>query len=102
MENQLLEAMNYIKTVSKTKPSVYRSFAHINNSTASNLDKESVDILCVLRAKGIIDKHFKILLTDNTTTPASKEDIQMISLAEDTLTPRPTNSTSIQTQTTLF
>ena len=50
MENQLL--VNYIKTASKKKPSVDRLLAYINNSTANNLDKESVeDTLCASRKR---------------------------------------------------
>ena len=61
MENQIVEAINYIKKISKKKPSVDRLLAHIN-TTANNCDREYIeDTLCVLRANGVIDENFKIL-----------------------------------------
>ena len=35
-ENQIVEAINYIKKTSKKKPSIDRLLAHINNTTANN------------------------------------------------------------------
>ena len=39
MENQIVEAINYIKKISEKKPSVDRLLAHINNTTANNCDR---------------------------------------------------------------
>ena len=51
-EKQSPKSISYIKTGSKKKPSVDRLLAHINNSTANNWDKKSVeDTARVLRAK---------------------------------------------------
>ena len=62
MENQMVEAINYIKKISKKKPSIDRLLGHINNTTANNCDREYVeDTLRVLRAKDVIDENFKIL-----------------------------------------
>ena len=62
MENQIVEAINYIKKISKKKPSIDRLLAHTNNTTANNCDREYIeDTLRVLRAKGVIDENFKIL-----------------------------------------
>ena len=55
------------------------------------------DTLYELRAKGEIDKHFKILSADNTITSASDETTP---LPGHPLTPMPANSASTQTQTT--
>ena len=47
MENQLVEAVNYIKKISKKKPSIDRLLAHINITTANNWDRVSVeDTVC--------------------------------------------------------
>ena len=53
------------------------------------------DTLYELRAKGVIDEHFKILSADNTITPASDKTTTLPSYK-----PSHTISTSIQTQTT--
>ena len=42
MENQIVEEINYIKNISKKKPSVHRLLAHINNTTAKHWDIESL------------------------------------------------------------
>ena len=98
MENQLVEAINYIKKISKKKPTVQRSLAHVNNTTANNWGRESVEYaLCVLRAKGVIDEHFKILLADNTISPANGKTTPPTGHL---LTPMSTNSVSTQTEAT--
>ena len=74
MENQIVEAINHIKKISKKKPSVDRLLAHINSTTANNCDREYVeDALCVLRANGAIDENFKILSDYNRISPANDE-----------------------------
>ena len=100
IENQIVETINYIKKIRKRKPSVDCLLAHINKTTANNWDREFVeDTLNELRAKGVIDEHFKILSAsaDSTITPASDE---TTSLPGHPLTPMSTNSASTQTQTT--
>ena len=42
MENQIVEAINYIKKISKKKPSFGRLLAHINTTTVNNWDREFV------------------------------------------------------------
>ena len=42
-ENQIVEAINYIKKISKKKLSIDRLLAHINNTTANNWDREFVE-----------------------------------------------------------
>ena len=98
MENQIVEAINYIKNISKKKPSIYRLLAPINNTTANNWDRQFAEgTLYELRAKGITDDHFKILSADNTITSASDE---MAPLPGHSLTPMSAKSDSTQTQTT--
>ena len=98
MENQIVQAINYIKKIRKRKPSVDRLLAHINKTTGNNWDREFVEnTLYELRAKGVIDEHFKILLADNTITPASDETTP---LSGHPLLPMSANSASTQTQTT--
>ena len=68
----MVETINYIKRISKKKPSIDRLLAHINNTTAKNWDREFVeDTLYELRVKGVIDEHFKIVSADGTIIPAS-------------------------------
>ena len=99
MENQIVEVINYIKKISKKKPLIDHSLAHTNNTTANNQDRQFVkDTLYELRAKCVIDGHFKVLLTDNTITSGSDE---TASLPGHTLTPMPAKSASTQTQITL-
>ena len=58
----IVEAINYNKKISKKKSSIDSLFAHINNITANNWDREFVeDTLYELCTKGIIDEYFKIL-----------------------------------------
>ena len=98
MENQIVEAINYIKKISKKKTLINRLLAHINNTTANNWDKEFVeDTLYKLRVKGVIDEHFKILLADNTIISASNETAPLLGHP---LTSMPAKSASIQTHTT--
>ena len=95
MENQIVEAINYIKKIIKKKPCVDRLSAHINNTTANNCDREyGEDTLSVLRAKGVIDEHFKILSDYNAITPANDETTP---LPGHPLTPMSANSASTQT-----
>ena len=64
-----MEAIKYVKKISKKKPSVHRLLAHINNNSANNLDREFVeDTLYELRAKSVIDEHLKILSADSQIT----------------------------------
>ena len=98
MQNQIVEAINYIKKISKKKHSVDRLLVHINNTTANNWDREFVeDTLYELRVKGVIDEHFKILSADNTIISASNE---MAPLPGHPFTPMFAKSASTQTQTT--
>ena len=98
MESQIVEAIKCIKKISKTKPSIDRLLAHINNTTVNNSDREIVeDILYELRLKGVIDEHFKILSADNTIISASNETAP---LPGHPLTPMSAKSASTQTQTT--
>ena len=61
MENKIVEAINYIKKISKMKLSVDRLLAHSNNTTANNWDIEFVEeTLYGLCTKFVIDKYFKI------------------------------------------
>ena len=98
MENQIVEAINYIKKISKKKPSINRLSAHINNTTTNNCDREYVeDTLCILRAKGVRDENFKTLSDYNTITPANDGTTP---LPGHPLTPMSANSALTQTQTT--
>ena len=64
-----MEAIKYVKKISKKKLSVHRLLAHINNNSANNLDREFVeDTLYELRAKSVIDEHLKILSADSQIT----------------------------------
>ena len=93
-----MEAINYNKKISKKKSSIDCLFAHINNTTANNWDREFVeDTLYELRVKGVIDEHFKILSADNTIISAT---IETAPLAGHSLTPMSAKSASTQTQTT--
>ena len=93
-----MEAINYIKKISKKKTLINRLLAHINNTTANNWNKEFVeDTLYKLRVKGVIDEHFKILLADNTIISASNETAPLLGHP---LTSMSAKSASIQTHTT--
>ena len=93
-----MEAINYNKKISKKKSSIDCLFAHINNTTANNWDREFVeDTLYELCTKGIIDEYFKILSTDNAITSAS---VKIAALPGHPLTPMSAKSASTQTQTT--
>ena len=86
------------KKISKKKPSFDRLLAHNNNTTANNWDwKFEEYTLYELRAKGVIDEHFKILSADNAITSASDKTTP---LPGHPLTPMSTKSATTQTQTT--
>ena len=70
--------------------------AYINNTTANNWDRESVeDTPCAFRAKGTLDEHFEILSLHNTITPANDKTTP---LPGHPLTPMSPNSASTQMQ----
>ena len=43
MENQILEAINHIKNISKKKITIDRIVAQLDNSAAANWDLESIN-----------------------------------------------------------
>ena len=55
MENLLLEAITYVKNISKKKPTVKRLLAHINRLGANNWGESVVEeTLYNMRKKGIM------------------------------------------------
>ena len=64
MDTQMLEAINYIRNVSKKKVTIDRIVTYLNNAGASNWDKESVEAnLKEMQTKGIINENYKPLIT---------------------------------------
>ena len=61
----MLEAINYIRNVSKKKVTIDKIVTYLNNAGASNWDKESVVAnLEEMETKGIINENYKPLVTD--------------------------------------
>ena len=62
MDTQILEAIKYVRKVSKKKVTVDKIVTYLNNAGASNWDKESVEAnLKEMQTKGIITKNYKPL-----------------------------------------
>ena len=56
----MLEAINYIRNVSKKKVTIDKIVTYLNNAGASNWDKESVEAnLKEMEIKGIINENYK-------------------------------------------
>ena len=62
MDTQILEAIKYVRKVSKKKVAVDKIVTYLNNAGASNWDKESVEAnLKEMQTKGIITENYKPL-----------------------------------------
>ena len=59
----MLEAIGYIRKVSKKKVTIDKIVTYLNNAGASNWDKESVEEnLKEMQAKGIVNQNYKLLI----------------------------------------
>ena len=59
MDTQILEAIKYVRKVSKKKVTVDKIVTYLNNAGASNWDKESVEAnLKEMQTKGIITENY--------------------------------------------
>ena len=62
MENQILEAISYIKNVSKKSPNAGKNLNHISKTLASNIDLPSLDkLIKELIAEIKINDYLKIM-----------------------------------------
>ena len=60
----MLEAVNYIRNVSKKKVTIDRIVTYLNDAGASNWDKKSVEAnLKEMQTKGIINENYKPLIS---------------------------------------
>ena len=67
MENQILEAISLIKSVSKESPTAEKILHHIFKTTASNIDLAFVnETIKQLIAKNKINDNFKITVEPKT------------------------------------
>ena len=72
MDTQMLEAINYIRNVSKKKVIIDRIVTYLNNAGESNWDKDSAEAnLKELQTKGIINENYKPLITLSSDSPNS-------------------------------
>ena len=66
----MLEAINYIRNVSKKKVTIDRIVTYLNNAGASKWDKESAEAnLKEMQTKGIINENYKPLITLSSDSP---------------------------------
>ena len=66
----MLEAISYIRNVSKKKVKIDRTVTYLNNAGASNWDKDSVEAnLNEMQTKGIINENYKPLITLPSDSP---------------------------------
>ena len=71
MDTQILEAINFIRNVSKKKETVDKIVTYLNNAGASTCDKESVEAdLKEMQTKGIINENYKPLITLSSDSPS--------------------------------
>ena len=76
MDTQMLEAINYIRNVSKKKVTIDRIVTYLNNAGASNWDKESAEAnLKEMQTKGIINENCKPLITLSSDSPDFSPDV---------------------------
>ena len=88
MENLSLEAINYVKNISKKKPTVKRLLAHINRLGANNWGELVVEeTLYNMRTKGIINENYKILSANDTNTLPSDDELLETPLVSSTYDP---------------
>ena len=66
----MLEAINYIRNISKRKVTIDKIVTYLNHAGASNLDKESVEAnLKEMQKKDIINENYKPLITLSSDSP---------------------------------
>ena len=66
----MLEAISYIRNVSKKKVKIDRTVTYLNNAGASNWDTKSVEAnLNEMQTKGIINENYKPLITLPSDSP---------------------------------
>ena len=66
----MLEAINYIRNVSKKKVTIDKIVTYLNNAGASNWDKESVEAnLKEVQTKGVVNENYKPLITLSSDSP---------------------------------
>ena len=66
----MLEAISYVRNVSKKKVAIDRIVTYLNNAGASNQDKDSVEAnLKEMQTKGIINENYKPLVTLSSDSP---------------------------------
>ena len=80
MENQILEAISLIKSVSKESPTAEKILHHIFKTTASNIDLAFVnETIKQLIAKNKINDNFKITVEpENGNLNQSTDEIQTL------------------------
>ena len=66
----MLEAINYIRNVSKKKVTIDRIVTNLNNAGASNWDEVSAEAnLKEMQTKGIINENYNPLITFSSGSP---------------------------------
>ena len=64
MDTQMLEAINYIRNVSKKKVTIDRIVTYVKGAVVSSWDKEFVEAnLKEMQTKGIINENYKPLIS---------------------------------------
>ena len=75
----MLEAISYIRNVSKKKVTVDRIVTYLNNAGASNWDKKSAEAnLKEIQTKGIINENYKPLSSDSPDFSIIQDDVCII------------------------
>ena len=65
MDTQMLEAINYIRNISKKNMTIDKIVTYLNNAGASHRDKELVEAnLKEMETKGIVNNNYKPFVTD--------------------------------------
>ena len=66
----MLEAINYIRNVSKKKVTIDKIVSYLNNAVASDWDKESVEAnLKEVQTKGVVNENYKPLISLSSDSP---------------------------------
>ena len=72
MDTQMVEAINYVRNVSKKKVAIDKIVTYFNNAGSSNWDKESLEAnLKKMQTKGVVNENYKPLITLSYNSPDS-------------------------------
>ena len=77
MDTQMLEAINYIRKVSKKKVKIHKIITYLNDAGASLIESAEAN-LKEIQTKGIINENYKPLSSDSPDFSIIQDDVCII------------------------